>query len=90
MVTDTERRESGGGRMSWTVESPRYPFGWVRPPKELALTDDRGGRIVYVPERTCQMIDNGCELCCSECDGRHEYDSEPNYCSVCDAKVVDE
>lgn len=42
----------------------------------------------YVPERTCQMIDNGCELCCSECDARHEYDMEPNYCSCCGAKVI--
>lgn len=40
-------------------------------------------------ERTCRMIDNGCELCCSECDGRHEYEEEPNYCSNCGAKVVD-
>lgn len=41
------------------------------------------------PERTCRMIDNGCELCCSECDGRHEYDEEPNYCHNCGARVVE-
>ena len=42
------------------------------------------------PERTCQMVDNGCELCCSECDRRHEYDDEPEYCMGCGAKVVEE
>lgn len=41
------------------------------------------------PERTCQMVDNGCELCCSECDRRHEYDDEPEYCMGCGAKVVE-
>lgn len=40
-------------------------------------------------ERTCRMIDNGCELCCSECDARHAYDDEPNYCSSCGAKAVE-
>lgn len=39
-------------------------------------------------ERTCRMVDNGCELCCSECDGRCEYDDEPNYCPNCGARVV--
>ena len=38
--------------------------------------------------RTCRMVDNGCVLCCSECDGRHGYDDEPNYCSNCGARVV--
>lgn len=42
--------------MSWNVESPRRPFGWAEPPKALALTDDGGGCIVYVPERTCEWI----------------------------------
>lgn len=41
-------------------------------------------------ERTCRMIDNGVELCCSECDGRHSYDDEPDYCMRCGAKVVDQ
>ena len=44
----------------------------------------------YVPERTCEMVDNGRELCCSVCDWRHDYDDEPVYCSGCGAKVVDE
>ncbi|WP_417231221.1 hypothetical protein [Thermophilibacter sp.] len=39
-------------------------------------------------ERTCRMVDNGCELCCSECDCRHDYDDEPNYCHNCGARVV--
>ncbi len=39
-------------------------------------------------ERTCRMVDNGCELCCSACDGRIEYDYEPNYCPNCGARVV--
>lgn len=58
------------------------------------LKDDvRAGRpidfgfVTYVPERTCRMVDNGCELCCSECDGRCEYDDEPNYCPNCGARV---
>lgn len=43
----------------------------------------------YAPERTCEMVDNGRELCCSVCDWRHDYDDEPVYCSGCGAKVVD-
>ena len=42
----------------------------------------------YVPKRMCRMVDNGCELCCSECDCRHEYDDEPSYCQSCGARVV--
>lgn len=42
------------------------------------------------PERTCRMIDNGCELCCSLCDTRHDYDDQPNYCMGCGAKVVND
>ena len=33
--------------------------------------------LIEPEERTCRMIDNGVELCCSECDGRHSYDDEP-------------
>ena len=54
-----------------------------------------GGRVIarlttketYVPERTCRMIDNGAEFCCSECDCRHSYDDEPQFCMGCGAKV---
>lgn len=42
------------------------------------------------PERTCRMVDNGVELCCSECDRRHGYDDEPQFCMGCGAKVVEE
>lgn len=38
-------------------------------------------------ERTCRMVDNGVELCCSECDRRHSYDDEPQFCMGCGAKV---
>ena len=40
------------------------------------------------PGRTCLMIDNGVELCCSECDRRHSYDDEPRFCMGCGARVV--
>lgn len=39
-------------------------------------------------ERTCRMVDNGVEFCCSECDRRHDYDDEPQFCMGCGAKVV--
>lgn len=38
--------------------------------------------------RTCRMVDNGVELCCSECDCRHSYDDEPKFCMGCGARVV--
>lgn len=41
------------------------------------------------PERTCRMVDNGAELCCSECDCRHSYDDEPKFCMGCGARVVE-
>ena len=40
------------------------------------------------PGRTCRMVDNGVELCCSECDRRHSYDDEPEFCMGCGARVV--
>lgn len=43
----------------------------------------------YRAERTCRMIDNGAELCCSECDCRHSYDDEPKFCMGCGARVVE-
>ena len=46
--------------------------------------------LIEPEERTCRMIDNGVELCCSACDGRHSYDDEPDYCMRCGAKVVDQ
>lgn len=35
-----------------------------------------------------RMIDNGVELCCSECDCRHAYDDEPKFCMGCGTRVV--
>lgn len=60
-------------------------------PKAIDAVATDGGdftTVRYVPVRTCRMIDNGCELCCSECDCRHVYDDNPNYCHNCGAKVV--
>ena len=52
--------------------------------------NENGARLAWNrrAERTCHMVDNGCELCCSECDCRHDYDDEPNYCHNCGARVV--
>lgn len=44
--------------------------------------------LIEPEERTCRMIDNGVELCCSVCDRRHGYDDEPDFCMGCGAKVV--
>lgn len=63
--------------------------GRQRYPKRI-LVGEFGRERAYLPERTCHMVDNGCELCCSECDGRHDYDDEPNYCHNCGARVVSE
>lgn len=41
-------------------------------------------------ERTCHMVDNGVELCCSECDWRYDYDDELRFCTGCGARVVQE
>ena len=46
--------------------------------------------LIEPEERTCRMIDNGVELCCSVCDRRHGYDDEPDFCMGCGAKVVSE
>lgn len=54
----------------------------------LRLGVRRLADLIEPEERTCRMIDNGVELCCSECDGRHQYDDEPDYCMRCGAKVV--
>ncbi len=37
-----------------------------------------------------RLVDNGVELCCSECDCRHSYDDdEPKFCMGCGARVVE-
>lgn len=41
------------------------------------------------PGRTCQMIDDGVELCRPECDCRHPYDDEPKFCMGRGARAVE-
>lgn len=91
MPTDAERRE-----VARRLREP-YPrftnlvdaFGLTAPVPIHELRY-RLADLIEPEERTCHMVDNGVELCCSECDGRHSYDDEPNYCMQCGAKVVDE
>lgn len=54
----------------------------------LRLGVRRLADLIEPEERTCRMIDNGVELCCSVCDRRHGYDDEPDFCMGCGAKVV--
>ena len=56
---------------------------------ECALVKRLADLIEPEPKRTCHMIDNGVELCCSECDYRHSYDDEPKFCMGCGARVVE-
>ena len=92
------RREAGGlmgaasitqtdGRDWWLQRTD--PSGRQRYPERIRVGKLDAPR-VYVPERTCKMVDNGSELCCSVCDWRHDHDDEPAYCSGCGAKVVSE
>lgn len=60
-------------------------------PECVKLVFDRLADLIEPePDRTCEMVDNGRELCCSACDWRHDYDDEPVYCSGCGARVVSE
>ena len=91
-IADTLRQKaayhSGGSLAEWWCMLQELATGEVDfpDPKDtfLALAD----LIEPEPERTCRMIDNGAELCCSECDQRHDYDDEPQFCMGCGAKVV--
>lgn len=56
----------------------------------ICQTCPTGCRFYEPEERTCRMIDNGVELCCSVCDRRHGYDDEPDFCMGCGAKVVEQ
>ena len=105
MITDERRREvarnlrklvrlSGSGSCHATsicnalglIDENRYaPSAYYCGDGVMHLAD----LIEPESERTCRMIDNGCELCCSLCDTRHDYDDEPNYCMGCGAKVVE-
>lgn len=73
----------------FTPDPTALPVRW---PERLMLKPVsgvfRGETRDYVPERTCRMIDNGTEFCCSECDRRHDYDDEPRFCMGCGAKVI--
>lgn len=97
MITDEMRHEVAERMRGYDVsefkESAIVPFldclgvGYLNWREVL---DSLADLIEPEPERTCRMIDNGCELCCSLCDTRHGYDDEPNYCMGCGAKVVDD
>lgn len=97
MITDNERHDVAERMRGYDVsefkESAIVPFldclgvGYLNWREVL---DSLADLIEPEPERTCRMVDNGCELCCSLCDTRHGYDDEPNYCMGCGAKVVDE
>lgn len=63
--------------------------GWDQDWQDMDLNYRLADLIEPEPERTCRMIDNGVEFCCSECDARHDYNDEPDYCMGCGAKVVE-
>lgn len=98
MPTDEERREIAEYLRDMCIYGCSYKeefydllvdnvMGELYDP-EFSDVADRLADLIEPEERTCRMIDNGVELCCSECDGRHAYDDEPNYCMRCGAKVV--
>lgn len=92
LVADALRREAAcrqGGtatdrwrRLHWAVTGDA---GRADPGETLSALADL---IEPGPARTCRMVDNGAELCCSECDCRHSYDDEPKFCMGCGARVV--
>lgn len=88
MPTDDERRRAAVNFLRMCSDEGLYSeFGeWCDACGPGRLAD----LIEPEPERTCRMIDNGVELCCSECDCRHSYDDEPKFCMGCGARVVDE
>ena len=101
MPTDDERREVAENLRTMCSCGCRYAEQFyellndtVMNACDFHLYDDaianRLADLIEPEERTCHMVDNGVELCCSECDGRHLYDDEPDYCMQCGAKVVDE
>lgn len=93
MPTNDERREvarrlrdNAGQKPGWVIPWAAFNDAYEHEGAELI---NRLADLIEPEERTCGMIDNGVELCCSECDGRHSYDDEPDYCMRCGAKVVD-
>lgn len=73
------RVRCGSGSCNGEVECGTHAFGTEA--EAMAAWNRRAGR-------TCRMVDNGAELCCSECDRRHSYDDEPEFCMGCGARVV--
>lgn len=74
------RVRCGNDSCNEDVECSTYAFGTEA--EAMAAWNRRA-------ERTCRMIDNGAELCCSECDCRHCYDDAPKFCMGCGARVVE-
>ena len=102
MITDKERRDAAARLRTLTDgESPMTErsvdalytalgFPWsFGTGIECSVIRHLADLIEPVPERTCRMIDNGAELCCSECDWRHDYDDEPKFCAGCGALITD-
>lgn len=92
MPTDEERREVAA-RLREIPSLKSEPVNWPAlmgalgaGTREDALV--RLAELIEPEERTCRMIDNGVELCCSVCDRRHGYDDEPDFCMGCGAKVT--
>lgn len=81
-----EARKQGNNRNVFWVECSECMNGLTVPRQTEAEAIDAWNTRA---ERTCRMIDNGVELCCSECDARHDYNDEPDYCMGCGAKVVE-
>lgn len=58
-------------------------------PSSIRLEGRRGDYKVYVPEQTCNLIEDGDSLYCSNCGGVAEEQSWAywSYCPNCRAKV---
>lgn len=93
LVADAIRREVAyrpSGTMSeWWCRLHEMVTGVDDYPDPRETLSALADLIELEPERTCRMIDNGAELCCSECDCRHSYDDEPKFCMGCGARVVE-
>lgn len=101
-ISDDERREVAENLRNLTIgHSIQYKEQFFDELAEVVVgfedyhdfdvvLDKLADLIEPAPERTCLMLDNGVELCCSECDRRHDYDDEPQFCMGCGAKVVED
>ena len=87
VIVVDEVTDAGAEEATVPLYAASCPYCGARGP--MALSEDEAVEAWNRrAERTCRMVDNGCELCCSACDGRIEYDYEPNYCPSCGARVV--